>query len=168
VIALAAIVISAAAIRAGMASHFEALPPPAGEVLLTITGKIHRTNAPERADFDRTMLESLGLTTVQTSTPWTDGVPVFRGVLARDLLAAVGADGDIARAVALNDYVYDIPATDFQKYEILLALEKNGEPLRVRNKGPIWIIYPLDQFDTLRNRTTERKMVWHLTRLEIR
>ena len=67
------------------------LPPPDGEVVLTVTGKISNTNAEDAADFDRAMLEGIGLWTIETTTPWTDGRQSYVGVLARDLLLAVGA-----------------------------------------------------------------------------
>lgn len=146
----------------------EQLSSPKNPVILEITGKIARTNAPDRAIFDRAMLEELGTTTVQTSTPWTDGIQKFRGVLVRDVLDLAGAEGKVIRAIALNDYIIDIPVADFRDYPVLLALEMNGAELKVRDKGPIWIVYPLDQFEDLKGRRTERKMVWQLKELQVR
>ncbi len=146
----------------------DALAPPSGEVILTVSGTIARGNTPHGAKFDRAMLERLGLTTLATSTPWTNGVPTFTGVLARDLIDRLGATGNTVRAVALNDYAYEIPVADLLRYRVLLAMEMNGERLQVRDKGPIWIVFPLDAHDELRNRTTERKMVWQLTELQFR
>jgi hypothetical protein len=143
------------------------LAHPQGTVILTITGRIGRTNAPGRAELDVAALERLGARTLQTSTPWTDGQPIFKGVLGRDLLDLVEANGRTVRAIALNDYVYDIPISDFENYPVLLAYEMNGRPLKARDKGPIWIVFPLDQFEELRDRLTERKMVWQLTQLRI-
>lgn len=146
----------------------EQLSSPKNPVILEITGKITRTNASDRAVFDRTMLEKLRTTTVQTSTPWTDGIQKFSGVLGRDVLDLAGAEGKVIRAIALNDYIIDIPVADFRDYPVLLALEMNGTKLEVRDKGPIWIVYPLDQFESLEGRMTERKMVWQLKELQVR
>lgn len=137
----------------------ESLPKPTGAVILTVSGKIAETNAPGRADFDREMLESLGKATIKTSTPWTEGAPTFEGVPLAKLLAAVGATGTTLRAVALNDYKSALPAKD-AGLGVLLALKINGAPMRVRDKGPIWIIYPLDQNPALRTETTQARMVW--------
>ncbi len=144
------------------------LAVPTQEVILEISGKITRGNHSDGARFDRAMLDALGTTTLQTTTPWTDGVQEFKGVPVRDVLDLVGAEGEVVRAVAHNDYVIDIPIADFTKYPVLLALEMNGVQLELRDKGPIWIIYPIDHFSSLRDRLTERKMVWQLKELQVR
>ena len=56
-----------------------ALPMPEGPVILSVTGNITTTNAEGRADFDRAMLEALGVTRMTTWTPWTDGQVRLRG-----------------------------------------------------------------------------------------
>ncbi len=144
------------------------LPKPTGEIVLTVTGENFQTNAPGRAEIDWQMLKGLGVRTLKTSTPWTEGTPEFKGVLARDLLDHLAIKGKTARAIALNDYAYDIPLSDLRKYPVLLAYEMNGKPLQVRDKGPIWLVFPLDQFAELRNRITQRKMVWQLVELRIK
>ena len=144
------------------------LAEPKGAVLLTVTTTATADQPAAVHRLDRAMLEAMGSTFLQTSTPWTDGVPLFRGVLVRDLLRSLGSSGEVARAIALSDDRRDIPLTDFFNYPVLLAYEMNGRALPVRGKGPIWIVYPLDQFGELRNRITERKMVWQLVELQIR
>lgn len=143
------------------------LPKPNGEIALTVTGENLHTNAPGRAEIDWPMLKSLGVRTLKTSTPWTNGTPEFKGVLARDLLNLLAVKGKTARAVALNNYAYDIPISELRKYPVLLAYEMNGKPLHARDKGPIWLVFPLDQFAELRDRSTQRKMVWQLMELRI-
>ncbi len=143
------------------------LPKPKGQIALTITGKNFHTNAPGRAEIDWQMLKSLGAKTPRTSTLWTDGTPEFKGVLARDLLDLLAVEGKTVRAIALNDYAYDIPISDLRNYPVLLAYEMNGKPLRVRDKGPIWLVFPMDQFAELRDRITQRKMVWQLVEFRI-
>ncbi len=59
------------------------------------------------------MLNALGSHRVVTHTPWTDGAAVFTGVLARDVLDAVGAKGTSVLATALDDYASEIPIQDF-------------------------------------------------------
>ncbi len=137
-------------------------------VVLTVTGKVSHTNAGGTASFDRAMLQGIGTSTLRTSTPWTNGIMEFRGVLVRDVLARAGAEGKVVRAIAHNDYIIDIPADDFSTYPVLLALEMNGTPLELKDKGPIWIVYPVDHFEGLQDRKTERKMVWQLKELQVR
>ena len=138
----------------------EPLAQPNGRVLLTVTGAIELTNAQGKAEFDRNMLLRLGTAKLRTSTSWTDGAPVFEGVPASDVLRAVGAHGTVVTATALDDYSIEIPVTDFARYRVLFALSMNGVELTARNRGPIWVVYPRDDFPELRNPTADARWIW--------
>jgi hypothetical protein len=146
----------------------QALPNPAGKVILTVTGKISKTNAPGRAEFDRAMLGGAGIFTMYTSTPWTEGVVKFEGVLARDLLAAVGAIGETVSAIAINDYAVEIPVSDLMEHPVIIAYSMNGKPMSVRDKGPLWIIYPLNSHPELDTQTYHSRMIWQLRELTLK
>jgi hypothetical protein len=143
------------------------LPKPAGEIILTIDGKIENTTDGQQALFDLAALEALGLATVTTSTPWTDGAVTYEGVLGRVLMAHVGAKGDKLVARALNDYLADIPISDFTEYDVILAIKANGAYLPIRDKGPIFVVYPLDRDPSLSNNTIYSRCVWQLARLTV-
>jgi hypothetical protein len=145
----------------------EPLPQPSGRVILTISGAIENTNGDGDARFDRAMLERLGVTKVDTSTSWTDGVTRFEGVLARDLLKAVGASGDQVSARALNDYAIEIPFSDFESYDVLFAFRMDDVDLTPRDKGPLWIVYPRDGHPELRNQKVDAKWIWQLVKLDV-
>lgn len=144
------------------------LPQPAGEVLLRITGDIERANGDGEARFDRAMIEALALSTLETTTVVTDGVKRFKGVLMRDVLDAVGAAGTVVTASALNDYVVDIPMTDFEEFDVLMAFQMDGEQLTRRDKGPFWIVYPRDDFTVLQDIRYDSRWVWQLNHLDVR
>ena len=150
-----------------VAQATEALPPPEGPVILEISGAIEKTNGMNKARFDHKMLEVIGFSELQTSTPWTEGVPVFNGVLISKLLDFVGVQGDTVLAIALNDYKVEIPVSDFRNYPVILASSMNGVRLKVRDKGPLWIIYPVDQYQELKNQETQFKWVWQLKELRV-
>jgi hypothetical protein len=152
----------------GGGARAEGLPTPHNKPILEIKGQISIANTPENtALFDREMLEKLGVTKVQTSTPWTDGRPVFEGVLMRELLKRVGASGHNITAVALNDYKVTLPISDFEKYPIILAYKMDGQVLKVRDKGPLWIIYPQDEFSELRDKSVHQKWIWQIKEFEV-
>jgi hypothetical protein len=142
--------------------------PPQTPATLTVTGAIAHTNGSGAAAFDIADLERLGLTKLVTWTPWTEGEIEFEGILARRLMEAVGATGTEIDASALNEYEQTIPMDDFYSYDVLLALRMNGNPMRVRDKGPIWIIYPWSDHPELDDFITREKSVWQLTALHVR
>ena len=144
-----------------------ALAHPEGRVILVVSGAIEHTNAGGEARFDRSMLESIELTTLVTTTPWTEGDVRFQGILARDLMAAVGAGGEHVFAVALNDYKIRLPLSDFQEHNVLLAISQDGKRKRVRDKGPIWVIYPVEPGERSQSMETREKMIWQVKTLRI-
>lgn len=146
-----------------------ALVAPDGPVILEVSGSIqHKNSADGKALFDSEMLAGFPQHHFSTSTTVTDGVKRFDGILVRDLLEHLGAEGKIARATALNDYVIDIPIKDFTKFDVLLAHTMDGERLSLRDKGPLWIVYPRDDHTELHDIRYDYRWVWQLRHIEIR
>lgn len=164
--ALAAMALSLLASSGARAA--DPLPAPEGPVILLVSGNVAVTNTPEGAAFDRQMLADLGVTELQTSTPWTDGVQTFSGVLARAVLERVEASGETVMATALNDYMVEVPTSDFLDYDVLLATTMNGEEMQVSDKGPVWIVYPRDQVPQLQDRKLHDRWVWQLKSLQVK
>jgi hypothetical protein len=160
--------IAAAALAATLQGvSAETLSAPSGHPILQISGTVEKANAGTRANLDLAMLEGIGATTIQTSTPWTEGRPSFEGVLVRDLLRHVGGKGKTITAVALNDYKIEISAAEVEKYPVILAYKMDGKPLKIRDKGPLWIVYPQDDFPELNNAAVQSKWVWQVKELRI-
>ncbi len=149
-----------------------ALEPAEGEVLLIISGSIVHGNAERNgepvAEFDRAMLESMPLTTVTTKTPWTpNGPDEFTGVRFNELLAKTGvvADEVVIRAEAEDNYWFDLEKLNSQTYPIIVAFQKNGKPMSIRELGPLWIIFPWDEYPELLTKKNNASSVWQLTHL---
>ena len=150
------------------AARAASLPQPAGPVILRVSGRIRETNAEGGvARFDRPMLEALGVRKLTTSSAWTTGPTEFEGVLASAVLDAVGAEGTAVHATALNDYAVTIPIDELRRYQVLLALKMNGQYLKIMDKGPIWIVYPRDQYRELQDSLTDKKWIWQLHELQV-
>jgi hypothetical protein len=91
----------------------------------------------------------------------------YRGPLVRDVLAQLGLDGlDFVRLVAANDYYVDIPTEDFRTYDAILAMEADGERLSRREKGPLWLMYPISDYPELRDPIYMRRLIWQVVRIE--
>jgi hypothetical protein len=145
-----------------------ALDTPRGKVVLTVVGRGLRVNAGDRADFDMAMLEALPQHEFITQTPWFKGARRFSGPLLRDVLAAAGATGRSLQAVALNNYKVDIPLDDALRFKLLLATRMDGQPMTVRNKGPLFIVYPFDESADLRSERYYSRSAWQLRTIEVR
>lgn len=161
-IAAAALVWIAPAAQAG-----GPLAQPQEAVILTLSGAIARGNDTGEARFDRPMLEALPQHEFATSTVWTEGVSTYSGVLLRDLLAAVGAEGEALVAHGIDGYSATIPLDTVTDDGPLVALLVDGAPMSVRERGPLWIVFPYDDNPMYRNDTTYGRSVWQLTRIEI-
>ena len=144
------------------------LPTPTGEVILTVEGTIQTTNVGATAQFDREMLNALGVHKKTSSNPFETGTHDFEGVLLRDVLDRVGARGEMLAAFALDGYTVEIPLSDAETYDVLLATTWNGEVMSVRRKGPLWVIYPVDDFPELRTESYSNRTIWQLTRIVVR
>ncbi|WP_304526067.1 molybdopterin-dependent oxidoreductase [Halomonas sp. I5-271120] len=152
-----------------VAAHADplSLPKPEGKVLLEISGDIRYTNAGDKARFDREMLDALPSRVVSTHTPWTDRERQFRGPLLRDLLSRVGAHGDQLRVEALNHFSGEIPVSDVQDYAVILAMTMDGEPLAIRDFGPLFVLYPFDENPELNTENIRYRSVWQVAKIHV-
>lgn len=141
---------------------------PTQPPILTISGRIKVTNADGAAQFDRPMLEAMGLQRVETTTPWHAGTVRFEGVSLAKLMQIVGAEGDRVSVVALNDYSSEIPMEDFAKYGVILALKRDGAYMPVRDKGPLFVIYPYDSAPELKHQKFYARSVWQVAKIIVR
>jgi hypothetical protein len=82
-------------------------------------------------------------------------------------MQTVGASGETVVAAALNDYETKIPMSDFAQFGVLLALKRNGEYMPVREKGPLFIVYPYDSNSELKSQQYYGRSAWQLSRLSI-
>jgi hypothetical protein len=145
-----------------------ALLPATGPVLLTVSGKILSPNDGAQAQFDMAMLEKLPQTSFSTRTPWYAQPRKFTGPLLRDVLREAGAQGTMLRARALNDYRVDIPFDDAQRFDLIVARLLDDQPMAVRDKGPLFTIYPFDAREELRNAVYYSRSAWQLRTIEVR
>lgn len=164
--ALAGLAAAAVIVLAGHAAA-DRLPAPEGDVILTISGNIAHTTDGERAEFDIARIEALGLVALSTSNPFVEGVQHFEGVPLARLLDHVGAEGETLVSRALDGYVVDIPVADVRNYPVILATRRDGRHMHVRQKGPLWVIYPVDEFDELRTEVYSGRTIWQLRTIRV-
>lgn len=163
-----AAVVGVLALAAASFAGASSLSAPEEKPILTVAGSISVTNKDGTAQFDRRMLESLGAVSFETTTPWYSGPVTFEGVPLAKVMEAVGAKGETLVAVALNNYSAELPMEDAQKYNVILAYKRNGEYMSVRDKGPLFVVYPYDSVPELKNQKFYSRSVWQLSRIEVR
>lgn len=143
------------------------LDNPLGEVVLVVSGHIDNTNQGKAAAFDLPMLQSLAGRRALMETPWTNGLTSFEGPLLSAVLDTVGAHGSRLLVKALDDRTTELPMSDATDFPTMLALKLNDDFMSVRDKGPLFLIYP---FDTHRELYTERyfsRSVWQISEIEV-
>lgn len=116
-------------------------------------------------ELDRAQLAALPQHRVQTSTAWTDGKKVFEGPLMRDVLALLGLSATSVQSVTLqawNDYEVEVNAADYYQWDVVLAHSMDGQPLTLRDRGPLWVVYPRDDFAPLQDSRFDHRWVWML------
>jgi hypothetical protein len=82
-------------------------------------------------------------------------------------MAVLGATGSQLRVVAINDYAATVPWSDLDAYPVILATRHNGRPMSVREHGPLFIIYPFDEYPDLRSEVHFTRSVWQIARIEV-
>jgi len=148
------------------ASALEALK---GEAILEVSGEISVFNTADgKAQFDQAALNKYATTTVITETPWTNGLVTFEGVLVRDILASLKHKGSQVAATAINDYTVKIPIKDFDDYNVILAYKMNGKVMNIRDKGPLWLIYPWTENPELKTELYHSRSIWQLKLLTVK
>jgi hypothetical protein len=141
--------------------------PAAADELLVVRNATDPAQAEVR--FSEADLLALPQVTIRTRTDYTDGVVEFVGPLARDVVALIETGtATTGHLVAANDYAIDIPLSDLADYDVILAMQANGERLTIRDKGPIWVMYPLDDHAELQDPMYNNRLIWQLTVMELR
>ncbi|NBZ88360.1 molybdopterin-dependent oxidoreductase [Stagnihabitans tardus] len=144
-------------------------PVPQGPVILTVSGLDPEVAADGLMHFDREALAALGPVRFTTSSIWTEGRHEFTGIPLATLAQALKIDSK-ARIVlrALNHYQVEMPLAEARPGAPILAYEFDGKPMSIRDKGPIWVVYPYDAdpkaYQTV---TAFARSVWQLDHIEV-
>lgn len=113
-------------------------------------------------------LNALPQLTVRTTNEFVDGLTEFSGPLARVILKLTNdINAETVSLIAANDYEIEVPVEDFRKYDVIFATKQDGKPLSRRDKGPIWVIYPMTDHRELQDSIYNQRLIWQLVRMEV-
>jgi len=114
-------------------------------------------------------IESLVQSEIITSTPWTQEIDSFIGptlaTLSELFLPKFGRISG-ATVSALNGYSMFVPAEDWEALNVIVASRINGAQFKIYDKGPFWVIYPLDEMSRPADQIVLSRMVWHVSHVE--
>ncbi|GAA3942606.1 hypothetical protein [Litoribacillus peritrichatus] len=102
-----------------------------------------------------------------TITPWTDEPHTFQGATLASLLKHFKIEGKIAKAKALNDYVVEIDLQKAIAANAFVVSHIDNQPMRVRNKGPFWIIFPWSEQPELNDRQYQDWSIWQMIEINV-
>lgn len=126
----------------------------------SITGTVVELNLEE--------ILALPQTTINTENEFVDAMTAFEGPLGRDLMALLGEGGTTVVLTAVNDYAVEVPLEDFMNYDVVFALSANGERFSLRDKGPIWVVYPMSDHSELQDPVYNARLIWQLVKVELK
>lgn len=135
--------------------------------LLTISGGPDAAGNTIDQSYDLADLQALPKTTFATKTIWTTGIQRFEGVELKALLDAINVTSGTLVARAINDYRVEIPVAEITLGGALIAYQMNGARMPVREKGPLWIVYPYDSDRKYQSEVVFSRSVWQLSHIEI-
>ncbi|SFS11414.1 hypothetical protein SAMN05444714_1313 [Yoonia litorea] len=110
-------------------------------------------------------LDEIGTVSFETTTIWTDGLQQFRGVPLPDFLDHLGVESGTMVATAVNDYSVSIPVDEASQDGPIIAFERNGAFMKLRDKGPLWIVYPYDSSEDFQTEVAHSRSIWQLERI---
>ncbi|NVO06235.1 MAG: hypothetical protein HXX19_10065 [Rhodoferax sp.] len=146
----------------GLHAEMPAPQPARGKTILSVTGNLSKASGPEGMALSEAAIDALPVHTITTSTPWFKTVTTFSGPLLSDLLESVGAKGSLLTLRALNDYRVQVPVSDAYAFQPILARKINHKPISVRDKGPLFLIYPFDANPALNTDIYFARSIWQI------
>lgn len=137
-----------------------------GVIVLTLSGDIPG-HAEAAIDLDIAALQAIDETSFQTRTIWTEGVVTFTGTRLATLLTHFGISGGTVTMAAVNNYEVSFPVADALSDDAVIAFEMDGHRMRLRDKGPLWLVYPFDGNEKYQSERYYSRSIWQLGKIAI-
>jgi hypothetical protein len=124
---------------------------------------------PRSVAYARADLEALPQVQFTTATPWTTGAETFSGPSLHSVLADAGVTARSGTMIlrASNDYFIEVPLEAMEPDVPIVATRRDGQPFSLREKGPLWILYPFDADETYRTDLALSRSVWQLVEIDV-
>jgi hypothetical protein len=115
------------------------------------------------------MMDALPQESFNTSTIWNEGINTYSGPSLRSVLDLIATSDHIKviRLTAANDYVIDIPVHMIGQHQPILTTRINDTALSLRQKGPVWLMFPFDSDPSYQSARHKARAVWQLIRIDV-
>lgn len=115
-------------------------------------------------------LQAMAENRVRTRLPFKtaeiEGILDFRGILVSTVLDKfVAEENSEVTFIAYNAYRATVNIADLRRYPIALAIAKNGRLLSRNEGGPLFLIFPHEQYPELKQKYPEGYWVFYVTHL---
>lgn len=134
------------------------------ETLLTISGELDDAATVSLSDADLTALPTIEF---ETGTIWSEGVKTFSGPSLKSVLEHAGAGSGDLLLVAANDYKVSLPRDVVEDDYPIVANRIDGKPFGIREKGPLWVVFPYDSEARFQSELVYSYSVWQLIEIEV-
>ena len=155
-------------VTAGKLKPGSSIPWPKGAVILTVRGAASASARAGLLEFDRAGLEAIGMIRYTSKNLWYDEPLTYEGVLGSKLMEIIGVPKGAKFLLlrALNDYAVRIPVSDFSRWPVMFAMKIDGKYMTVREKGPLWVVYPNHLHPELGRQPHVAKWIWQLKSID--
>lgn len=103
-----------------------------------------------------------------TKLPWYPEKNKYSGFKVSELLEHLNINDAFSLTfVALNDYASSTRMEDILKYQPIIAYKMNDKVMKVRNKGPYWLVFNLDNNAEIDNAAYHAQMVWQIDEIVV-
>jgi hypothetical protein len=110
-------------------------------------------------------LDSLPQYSFETTTQWTDGLMMFSGPALKDVLVKAGTGGDpseVIHLIAANQYEVILDPNLLEDTVPIVATRINGKTFGIRDKGPLWVVFPYDLDTEYQKEGVYSASIWQL------
>lgn len=136
------------------------------QTILTISGHIQPADNSHEVNFTLDDLQKLPQQNYKTTNPWVNKPHQYQGPLLTDILKSVNAKSTRLTLVALNDYRVNMDLAKVLKYQPILAWSDDSKTMSVRERGPLWLMFPISRYpEELKNTRFNSYMIWQLRKI---
>lgn len=129
---------------------------------------IHSKGIPDVHFNEETLSTRFTQVQLTTKLPWYPEEKAFVGVRVSELLSELKFDNATNITLeALNDYAADISVADINKYQPIIAYQMDGKAMKVRHKGPFWLVFDLSKYPEIDRADYYSKMVWQIKEVTV-